>query len=1414
MKRLVLTIAFILAASNAHAVAWTFAENTSILPNPEMGPYKTGTSCLSSTAGSVFDDRIAGQGGCVLGDYSSCGTNTDAAPQRLMYCRSNIATVGGVTAGELAALEANLQTARTKGMKYVMRFRYPNGTTDYPSNATVVTHINEFRDSKLFDRYADVIAYGEMGFIGPFGEWHYDSSADALDHCNEARASYNPGSFGCSCTNAIVPAVLDMFPPSRMVGFRYPRLRLCPGYGTPVTEANAYNGSNLARLGIYDDGMFNDKSDYGTFHCSSTSPNGEFDYWDTQGLRTFFAGEADSLSNTTYSTCSNATCSGVNWPTCTSSANCSSGGTCTNYQSCSQGLLHAAKYNTVAINDGNASPNAAASWDIFQNGGCVDDLHKGIGYRYVLTSATLPGSVAAGTTQTFSFNVRNDGFARMYNERKCYLEFDRQGGADFQRVPLDTDPRKWAPNGATTTVTQLATLEAGLAAGTYDVDLWCPDGSLMNTCSTTTTKTCVNNSDCTGGDGTCTATNYTLRYNAGDDDGDGGVNSNRPATSLFSVQFANSTGGTPGPTGHTVWNSTTARNKLGTFTVSGGCVATCATNTDCNDSNGCTTDLCSGACLICSNTNHTSSCTDGLYCNGLDNCINGNCDTHAGDPCAPLQTCNESSDACNDRPGPNTNVERWHPVTLSFTDATESYIEASNTVFRNRRMAVQYTSPPDQCTTTLDCPGGAPTSTPVACVATKCVYTDEAYWFGDGGLVYDSVNNKYTDFPEPSGRVFISKFSPPLLGSWTYNTLFCSGTDVALTTGFSCGSGSNISSRITESLTGSFEAIASTKPVTDLRSEAHGWVNNEHKENNGAGGHYFRFLGGNPRNFILNGWGGSECIFGYTGFDGTARISTNSGHYCENTGATVNVKSYSAHTADWVTGDVNWACGTSSDSSGQTQTGCVAADATNAGKNLIGGLNQLGATGINALYIMVNNSPDGDCRDTFPFLNGGTVSSDTRSRYDISKLAQWELALTHMDSLGMCPIFSLGETEMDEDMDDSATSCTGSTSTCIGEERRIYVRELQARFGHHPCIIWMVDEENAFTQPARASYIQTLKQWNTSDHPVTIHTNTNGTSIDNVYKNSSGTPSTALHHTAGSRAAWDDDLDMTGTQLGFTPNTYDAYYECHGGTSNLEGAQPRAGHRTQSANDSMRWLCGVLEPQGPRHDQPTGTGTSGMITGRKGHMWPALMSGMSTWLWYLQQSPSTTAPSTGSHSFDPCVNDFGETSIELANDWSGIANTWLNANGDDLAQLVFNNTEQYVSDGTANEVYQGVRVGELVLTYQSDTADLTVQSSALTNGETYSVEWLDPKNGDTCLCDFGACSATGLIVDSGSTLSIGDCPCCDDDQALRIAPAPPEATTTTSTTVPPTTTTMISGGGVGDTGAELHGGSKYGGAAR
>src|SRR5687768_597709 len=58
------------------------------------------------------------------------------------------------------------------------------------------------------------------------------------------------------------------------------------------------------------------------------------------------------------------------------------------------------------------------------------------------------------------------------------------------------------------------------------------------------------------------------------------------------------------------------------------CKKPCTIDADCADPNECTDDRCGedGTCVF---ANNTAICDDGVFCNGLDRCVEGACANHA-----------------------------------------------------------------------------------------------------------------------------------------------------------------------------------------------------------------------------------------------------------------------------------------------------------------------------------------------------------------------------------------------------------------------------------------------------------------------------------------------------------------------------------------------------------------------------------------------------------------------------------------------------------------------------------------------------------------------------------------------------------------------------------------------------------------
>ena len=280
------------------------------------------------------------------------------------------------------------------------------------------------------------------------------------------------------------------------------------------------------------------------------------------------------------------------------------------------------------------------------------------------------------------------------------------------------------------------------------------------------------------------------------------------------------------------------------------------------------------------------------------------------------------------------------------------------------------------------------------------------------------------------GNVWRVHFVPDAVGTWTWKASFRTGPNVAVSADADAGSGTAFDGE-----SGSFNVAPTDKTGRDHR--AHGMLRY-------AGKHFLRYSG-SGKYFVMAGTQSPENFLAYYEFDNTRDYRGQKGLPYPD-----QLHHYDPHLKDWRPGDPTWQGGK--------------------GKAIIGALNYLAGKGMNAFYTLTMNNY-GDAMDTNPWIH-----YDAHTRYDISKLAQWEIVFSHMDRLGMQVMLITQEEEGEQ------------TLGKLGVERKLYYRELIARFAHHHGIIWDLDEEmDRFryftTQDIKdiADYIKALDPY---DHPI------------------------------------------------------------------------------------------------------------------------------------------------------------------------------------------------------------------------------------------------------------------------------------------------------------------------------------------
>lgn len=290
------------------------------------------------------------------------------------------------------------------------------------------------------------------------------------------------------------------------------------------------------------------------------------------------------------------------------------------------------------------------------------------------------------------------------------------------------------------------------------------------------------------------------------------------------------------------------------------------------------------------------------------------------------------------------------------------------------------------------------------------------------------------------GNVWLAHLSPNQTGKWSYRVSFVQGEQSAIDPSAKSEAVEGV-----DGLTGTFEVAASDKSLPDFRAVGRLQY---------VGERYLRFAD-SGKSFLKIGADAPETLLAYKDFDNTIARKKK-----------VPLKTWQPHVKDWQTGDPVWKDGK--------------------GKGLIGAINYLSSKGANAFSFLTYNA-GGDGDNVWPF-----VERDNKLHYDCSKLDQWGIVFEHGTSKGMYLHFKMQETENDDNQAGHSAGKKGKVVECLdngdlGIERKLYCRELIARFGHNLALNWNLGEENTQTTAQQKAMIRYIAETDPYDHLIVIH---------------------------------------------------------------------------------------------------------------------------------------------------------------------------------------------------------------------------------------------------------------------------------------------------------------------------------------
>jgi hypothetical protein len=313
----------------------------------------------------------------------------------------------------LDGLQTNFDDIRNAGVKAIIRFAYNQGpfpdSEPDASRVQILRHIEQL--APLLQRYTDVIAWVEAGFIGAWGEWH--TSTNGLDNITDKQ----------EILNALLVAI-----PDRYVQVRYPA-NIIEMYPDPLDAVKAH-------VAHHNDCFVSSNTDVGTY--------------ERNGVITIERDQKYLAELTRFTPMSGETCA-PNPPR----------------SECVSALQEMELLHVTALNEA-YHKGILRSWE---DGGCMEEIKQRLGYQLQFTLVGFNENVRPGGLLHLSVTIANTGFASLVNSRPLYVVL-REPNSIFL-TKLDVDPRTWQPG--ISSFTAKIRLPSKMKEMQYNLALWLPD---------------------------------------------------------------------------------------------------------------------------------------------------------------------------------------------------------------------------------------------------------------------------------------------------------------------------------------------------------------------------------------------------------------------------------------------------------------------------------------------------------------------------------------------------------------------------------------------------------------------------------------------------------------------------------------------------------------------------------------------------------------------------------------------------------------------------------------------------------------------------------------------------------------------------------------------------------------------------
>lgn len=417
---------------------------------------------------------------------------------------------------------------------------------------------------------------------------------------------------------------------------------------------------------------------------------------------------------------------------------------------------------------------------------------------------------------------------------------------------------------------------------------------------------------------------------------------------------------------------------------------------------------------------------------------------------------------------------------------------------------------------------------------------------------YFAADGNSAESGAASGNIWRAKFVPARAGDWHYEARLISAPNIALLAAGENGGDIAYEKSYAGKLTITQAAEGAPKDFFDTHGPAY------------DGKDRYLKLAGSGKAFLKTGAGSPENILAYADFDNTFDIG---GTPFPALGED-QLHSFTPHMKDARPSDPTWRGGQ--------------------GAAILGIANYYEAAGVNAQYIVTMNV-EGDGQDVFPW-----TAPDAPYVFDVSKLAQWERVLSHFNARGVLIDMLLTETENESWFEAYDGAEVGVD---FADSRKLYYREMAARFGHLRGLVWNLGEENGVIGSSGAA-------------PFRLPTSAQQRlEFGRYLKNLDGHNHAILSHN------WPDaEMETYGPKLGvgfWSGISLQAHYDY----------AARVIEWTQKSKAAGRpWMVTIDEPLGWEFGARPDASAGGMQDHKReieGVLWPAFLSGAGGVDWYF-----------------------------------------------------------------------------------------------------------------------------------------------------------------------------------------------------